>query len=146
MLAIVADLMARSVLATVGMNQMTVWMDGEEAQIFHVDPASVDQTTVRAPKHHLQRHPKDQATKSRSHPDDEQHFFREISKALSEASAILLVGPSMAKLHFLRYLQKHSPVIEARIVGVETADHPTAPQIVAHARAYFDVAAPRLGT
>ena len=127
------------------MNCMTVWMDGAEARIFHVDPASVDETSVRAPTHHVRRHPKDQETKSRSHPDDEQQFFREVSKVLSEASAILLVGPSITKLHFLRYLQKHSPAIEARIVGVETADHPTAPQIIAHARAYFHVPAPRLG-
>lgn len=121
------------------MTQMTVWMDGEQAQIFDVTAESVDETTVRAPKHHVHRHPKDQDTKARSHPDDEHHYFREIAKALSEAEAILLVGPSLAKLHFLRYLHKHSPALEARIVGIETADHPTGPQIVAHARAYFQL-------
>ena len=42
-------------------------------------------------------------------------------------------------------MHKHEPKVEARIVGVETADHPTDAQIVAHARAYFRANDPLLG-
>jgi hypothetical protein len=49
----------------------------------------------------------------------------------------------MTKLHFLRYVQRHDHALEARIVGIESADHPTDAQLVAHVRHYFHEAAPR---
>jgi hypothetical protein len=48
------------------------------------------------------------------------------------------VGPSTAKLDFSRYLHKHDPALEARIVGIETVDHPSDGQLVAYARKYFE--------
>jgi stalled ribosome rescue protein Dom34 len=124
---------------------MAVWIDGDEARIFHVGAESFDESTVRSPKHHVHRHPKDQETRTHNHPDDEHRFFREVSKALAGATAILVVGPSMTKLHFLRYVQKNDPTLESRIVGLETVDHPTDRQIVAHVRSYFHTSPPRPG-
>jgi hypothetical protein len=43
----------------------------------------------------------------------------------------------VTKLLFLRYLHKSDPALEARIVGLETVDHPTDRQIVAYVRQYF---------
>ena len=51
----------------------------------------------------------------------------------------------MTKLHFLRYLQKHDPASESRIVGLESASHPTDGQLVAHARSNFHESPPRRG-
>jgi len=119
------------------MNQMAVWIDSHEARIFHVDAEHFDEASVRSPKQHLHRHQKDQEVRVRNHPDDERDFFREVSQALAGATAILVLGPSLTKLHFLRYTQKHDPNLESRIVGLETADHPTDRQIVAHVRSYF---------
>jgi stalled ribosome rescue protein Dom34 len=127
------------------MGQMAVWIDGNEARIFHVDANRFDEATVRSPQHHLHRHPKDQETKVHNHPDDEYRFFREVSQSLAGADAILVVGPSMTKLHFFRYVQKHNPALESRIVGLETVDHPTDRQIVAHVRSYFLASPPRHG-
>ena len=124
-------------------NQMAIWIDGNEAKIFHVDAEHFDEATVRSPKRHVHRHPKDQETRIRNHPDDEHRFFHEVAGTLAEATAILIVGPAMTKLHFLRYLQKHDPALESRIVGLETADHPTDRQIVAHVRSYFHTSPPR---
>jgi hypothetical protein len=42
-------------------------------------------------------------------------------------------------------VQKRAPDLEPRIVGLETADHPTARQLVAHVRDYFHSARPRHG-
>jgi hypothetical protein len=50
---------------------------------------------------------------------------------------ILVVGPSTAKLHFLRLLHTHDRVLESRIVGIETVDHPTDRQLAAYVRTYF---------
>jgi stalled ribosome rescue protein Dom34 len=125
---------------------MAVWMDHDEAKIFHVDPATFDETTVHAANHHVHRHPKDQETRTHNHPDDEHRFFKAVAAALAGADQVLLVGPSVTKLHFLRYTQKHDPALEPHIVGVETADHPTDRQLVAHVRQYFHDAPPRRGT
>lgn len=113
-----------------------VWMDHQEARIFGVARASLEETTISAPTHHLHRHPKG-PTAERHHPSDAAHFFRDIVSLLGAAGEVLLVGPSTAKLQFLRYVAKNAPTLEANIVGIETVDHPTDGQLVAYARRYF---------
>lgn len=112
------------------------WIDHKEARIFHVHHDATDTTTVLAPQHHIHRHPKGQG-EAREHPDDARRFFREVARALEGADAILIVGPSSAKLEFLRYLHEHARGMESTVVGVESADHPTDGEIIARARSYF---------
>lgn len=110
-----------------------VWLDHREARIFHVDCDGFDERVLRAPTHHLHHN-----------PEDTRHFFDEVARSLDDAGAVLVVGPSTAKLQYLRWLHAHDRHLECRVVGVESADHPTDLQIVAHARQYFDVARPRI--
>jgi hypothetical protein len=128
------------------MRQMAVWIDRDEAKVFHIEGDAFDEKSVLAPNHHVHRHPKDQETRTHNHPDDEPRFFQQVVGALAGADQILLLGPSVTKLHLLRYVQKHDPTLEPRIVGIETADHPTDRQLVAHVRQYFHDAPPRRGT
>ena len=118
-------------------HQMAVWIDRNEAKVFHVDAATFDESKVQSPNHHVHRHPQDEETRTHNHPDDEHRFFREVAKSLAGTAPILLMGPSVTKMRFLRYAQKHDPALEQRIVGVETADHPTDRRLVAHVRDYF---------
>lgn len=118
-------------------HHVAVWLDHEEARVFRIEGASFDETTLRAPQHHVKRHP-DHNTAEKHHPDDAKRFFGAISDALGPAEEILVVGPSTAKLHFVKYVQEHDPKLARRIVGLETVDHPTDNQLVAHARAYFE--------
>jgi stalled ribosome rescue protein Dom34 len=115
-----------------------VWLDHHEARIFQVDLDGFDERTLKAPVHHFHRHPKG-PSEVRGHPDDEHRFFAEVTKALDTAEQILLLGPSTAKSQFVRYLQDHAPALEGRVVGVETSDHPTDAQIVAHVRSHFRI-------
>jgi hypothetical protein len=55
------------------------------------------------------------------------------------------MGPSVTKLHLLRYAQKQVPALAACVVGIETADHPTDRELVAHIRHYFHDDKPRFG-
>ena len=126
------------------MRQMAIWIDHQEARVFHVTDATFEELTVSAPAHHLHRHPKSQETKIRNHPEDESRFFDDVVRALVGAEEILVVGPSVTKLRFLRYAQHHVPGVAARVVGLETADHPTDRQLVAHMREYFHTERPRL--
>jgi stalled ribosome rescue protein Dom34 len=118
--------------------QVAVWMDSEEARVFRVGSKGFDKATVHSPTHHVHRHPKDQLTRTHNHPDDEHRFFRALADNLKDAEQILILGPSMTKLLFLRYLEKSVPALEARVVGLETADRPTDRQIAAHVRVYFE--------
>jgi hypothetical protein len=119
------------------MRHTAIWIDEDEARVLHVDGASFDEHTVHAPAHHLHRHPKHQEMKTRNHPQDERRFFDSVLATLEGRDDVLLLGPSVTKLHFLRYAQEHSPAAAARVVGVETADHPSDKQIAAHVRHYF---------
>lgn len=115
------------------MRQAAIWIDQGEARVFHVEGSSFDERTVHAPHHHVHRR-----------PQDEERFFADVLTVLKDSEAVLVVGPSVTKLHFLRYAQKHSPGLAARIVGIETVDHPTDRQIAAYVRHYFDSDSPRL--
>lgn len=116
-----------------------VWLDQQEARVFHVHPDTFDEAAVHAPARHVHRHAKG-ASEAREHPEDQKHFFDDVAKALEADQEILLVGPGTAKLHFLRYARTHQSELEARIFGVETVDHPTDKQLVAYARRYFAAA------
>jgi stalled ribosome rescue protein Dom34 len=109
-----------------------VWLDHQEAKIFHIEPEGFDVSTVKAARHHLTRKAEEQGT----HALDER-FFHAVAEALKDAEQILVVGPSSAKLDFIRHLHKHDRALEPRVVGVETLDHPTDGQLAAYVRHYF---------
>jgi len=109
-----------------------VWIDHKEARIFHIEPDRFDTNTIKAPHHQLTPKADEQGRHAGSG-----HFFHEVAGALKDAQEILVVGPSSAKLDFIRHLHRHDHALEPRIVGVETMDHPTDGQLVAYVRHYF---------
>ncbi|MGZ3475459.1 MAG: translational machinery protein [Polyangiales bacterium] len=119
-----------------------VWLDHHEARIFHVDADGSDKATIRAPHQHVHRHPGN--GNDRAHPHEPDHFFHDVAGALLDAGDVLVVGPSTAKLQFMRYLRAQAPKIEAKVVGIETVDHPSDAQLVDYTKRYFDVPPPRV--
>lgn len=115
---------------------IAIWLDHREAQVFHIDQDTVQEATVLAPHRIHHKHETAIAT-AHEHPDDEKRFFHDVVSKLEGTEGILVVGPSSAKLEFIRYLHKSAPSLEPRIVGVETVDHPTDGQLVAYAKKYF---------
>ena len=110
-----------------------VFIDHQEARVFRIQPAATD---VFHPHHHIPRHPRG-GEEARTNPADAKHFFQDVAAALADAAEILVVGPGSAKLELVKYIDEHERAIKARIVGVETVDHPTDPQILAFARKRF---------
>jgi stalled ribosome rescue protein Dom34 len=120
-------------------NQVAIWIDHKEARIFHVHRDNVAAETVMAPLHHIHnKHPRGPEG-AKEHPDDAKRFFHEVVRAVDKSEQILIVGPSTAKLEFSRYLHKHDPAVEAKVVGIETTDHPTDGQLAAYAKKYFEL-------
>ena len=89
------------------MGHVAVWMDGEEARVFHVRKKGFDEATVHSPKHTVH------------HPDDERRFFRELAHVLKDADRILILGPSTASYLFFRYLQGSDRALAALSSGLE---------------------------
>jgi stalled ribosome rescue protein Dom34 len=137
-LALAPDLLKETIV-----KHAVVWIDQKEARILEFDADKVEEAIVHAPGPHIHRHANDDYLRVRNHPDDEPRFFGEVARALKDHGQVLLVGPSMTKLHFLRYVQRHDQALDARIIGIESADHPTDAQLVAHLRHYFHESAPR---
>ena len=116
-----------------------VWIDHREARIYDIGRDEVETFTVHAHAKHRQVHHKHGVLGS-GHVEGDTNFFADIVGHLASAGRILITGPGSAKLEFMRFLHKHAPLVEARVVGLETVDHPTDGQLVAHARKYFEVA------
>jgi stalled ribosome rescue protein Dom34 len=131
-------------MTTPANHHVAVWLDHHEARVFHVEGDAFDEATLHSPRHHVRRHP-DHNAAEKNHPDDAKRFFHDVALAIDGADEVLVVGPSTAKLHFLKYVHAHDPKLEGRIVGVETVDHPTDGQLAAFARRYFHAADRMLG-
>lgn len=117
-----------------------VWIDHKEAHVFQIDQDEANKTTVRAaPQSIHHRHPKGPEG-AREHPDDAQRFYHEVATSLVGSEQVLIVGPSTAKLEFIRHVHKHDHLLDPKIVGIETVDHPTDGQLVAYAKNYFKLA------
>ena len=109
-----------------------IWIDHKEAHVLLLRPDDVKEAIIRAhPDHIHHKHHEKDANAS------EKRFFQEVAEQLRSSEAILIVGPSTAKLDFLRYLHKHNPNLETKIVAIETVDHPTDAQLIAFVRKYF---------
>lgn len=116
------------------MKHAAVWIDHNEAKIFHIEGEAFDPATVK-PRHHVRRHPT--ATAEHAHPADAENFFHEVVRALADSDEILVVGPGTAKLELIKHVHKHDHALDPKIVGVETVDHPTDGQLLAYVRRYF---------
>jgi stalled ribosome rescue protein Dom34 len=120
---------------------VAVWLDHNEARVFHVTKGSFDETTIASPTAHTQLHRRSGPGAESGHRETgDQRYYHEVAQALAEAEEILIVGPSTAKLELIRYLHQHARALEPKIVGVETVDHPTDRQLVAYVRQYFEAA------
>ena len=70
----------------------------------------------------------------------DQEFLHSVAHAVADAGEVLITGPADAKNELVRHIEKHDPALKKRIAGVETVDHPSDGQLLAHARKYFKAA------
>ncbi len=114
-----------------------VWLDHQEARVFHFNTQDADKTVVHPdqPKHQL-HHKKGSVGKS---PED-QHYYHEVVEKLTGAQEILIIGPGQAKLELFKHIQHHDKAFADKVVAVETSDHPSDGQILNYARKYFRAA------
>jgi len=117
------------------MSIFVIWVDREHAKLFQFSNEKMERKNLQARHQDHHTHPLDHLDQKKQ----ENAFFSSITENLAEASRILILGPGVAKHHFQTYLLEHQPALAKRIVGCETVDHPTDPQIVAIARKFFNM-------
>ncbi|MCC7273879.1 MAG: translational machinery protein [Alphaproteobacteria bacterium] len=114
-----------------------IWLDHREAKVFRFNAENAEKTALHAhDQHHHLHHGKGHLMGRRSAPDQE--FLDSILSAAKDAHEILVVGPGSAKMELIKHAHQKEPALAERLVGVETIDHPTDNQILAHARTYFE--------
>jgi stalled ribosome rescue protein Dom34 len=117
-------------------NHIVVWLDHAEAHIIAFSPGAAAHETIRIHS----RHANPSASEMHSRiPDavEQAPYFDAIANALPQALQILIVGPGLEKMAFIKHLLRHKHQLAEKIVGVETVDHPGDPQLLAFARQYF---------
>jgi stalled ribosome rescue protein Dom34 len=123
------------------LKHLAVWIDHTEARVFHIDPESIEVMTICPPVHHVhKRHPTPKVADDTPH--DPKRFLREVALALEGAEAVLVTGPSQTKYTLFKFLHKHDPELEARIVGIETISHPSDGRFLRYAQDYFKLSDP----
>ena len=74
------------------------------------------------------------------HATGDHDFLHAVAQSVADAGAILIAGPGKAKNELVSHIEKHDPKLKKLIAAVETVDHPSDGQLVAHARKFFEAA------
>lgn len=119
-----------------------VWMDHAEAHILHFTPDEVEKAVVHAAGKQRHIHHRRGSLGAGKAPED-LAYFGKVIQSLEGAQEILLTGPANEKNEFRKHIDAHAKDVAARIVAVETSDHPTDGELLKQARKFF-VAADRM--
>jgi stalled ribosome rescue protein Dom34 len=113
-----------------------VWIDHREARVFHFNPTDVEKLVLHPDNPTKQVHHKASSIGS-GHAAADQDFLHAVAESIADAGAVLITGPANAKNDLVKHIDQHDPKLMKIIAGVETVDHPSDPQLVAHARHYL---------
>lgn len=113
-----------------------VWIDHREARVFHFSPTEVDKLVLH-PDHPTKHIHHKAGSIGSGHATGDHEFLQAVAQSVADAGAILIAGPGAAKNELVAHIEKHDPKLKKLIAGVETVDHPSDGQLVAHARKYF---------
>lgn len=113
-----------------------VWIDHREARVFHFSLTDVERLVLHPdhPTKHI--HHKANSMGSGHAPADHE-FLHAVVESIADAGAVLITGPANAKTQLVKHIHEHDPNLMKAIAGIETVDHPSDAQLVAHARKYF---------
>ena len=133
-------------------HKLGIWIDHKKAVIVSASP---DGVTVKTPESEVGPHARYSGRAGYPTPDgpksgggekkyEERHgqhldrFYDEVISQLGQPEALLIFGPGEAKLQLKERLSR-SKALSDRIVGIETTDRLTDPQIVAKVKEHYGI-------
>src|SRR6516162_1635018 len=90
-----------------------VWIDHKQARIFHFNVEEADKTVIK-PDHSVRDVSHGQKRTGLRVPEDKA-FFENVSKAIADSGAILVLGPGQEKDAFAKFLAEKHPSIRAHV-------------------------------
>jgi len=117
-------------------NHVVAWIDHEQAHVIHFNTDATDSEVVKTHSTHPHLHAK-AGTVGSGHAAESKPYFDDVSRALGQATEILIVGPGHEKLELMKHLLKHHPAQASKVLSVESSDHPSDGQLLKYARKYF---------
>ncbi|HYD63206.1 MAG TPA: translational machinery protein [Noviherbaspirillum sp.] len=111
---------------------VVIWVDYDQACVSRFNRELIRIETIKT----YEPAPGTAATRNLEAPDTAR-YFNDIAEAVSDADAILILGPGFERLELLLHLRKHFPQVADRIVALEAADHPFDDEMVPWARKHF---------
>lgn len=113
-------------------NHAVVWLDQAEAHVIHFTRDAAESDVIKMTSQH-----KKSGVVGNNRAEEDTTFMDEIVVAITDAKEILIVGPGMEKLVFMRHMNSNHADTADKVVSVETVDHPNDGQLLAYARKYF---------
>jgi stalled ribosome rescue protein Dom34 len=108
-----------------------VWIDRQNAKVFKLGADASKMALHWAP-------PENQTHGVDAKEHESEKFYHSVASKLQDAKGIVIVGPGIGRTHFKRHLDKHDKALAAKVLAVESADHPTDGQLRAFARKFFN--------
>jgi len=113
-----------------------VWIDHVRATVIRFSWNRSTKVEIASEREAAQLHRKS-GPQGSGHLDDDREFFERVARELEPSPEILITGPGTAKVAFERYLNERFPVVDARVQGVQTLDHPSSGELLAYGRRRF---------
>jgi stalled ribosome rescue protein Dom34 len=111
-----------------------VWLDHAEAHILHFTSEDVRNRFAAQPQRRLHHR---RGGNDAIRAAEDRAYFGTIAESLTEAKEILVAGPAAAKTAFVRHLNEHAHELRAKIIAVETVNHPSDGELLDYARKHF---------
>ncbi len=113
-------------------NHAVVWLDQTEAHVIHFSRSDSETDVIKTTSQH-----KKDGVVGNNRAEEPTAYLDEVAAVLGESKEILIVGPGMEKMNFIRHLNKNHAALAEKVVSVETVDHPNDGQLLTYARKYF---------
>jgi hypothetical protein len=118
------------------LSHAVIWIDHQEAHVIQFNADASESEIIKTKSKHANVHQK-AGTLGSGHHSADRDYLHNVIQAVSDAEEILIVGPGSAKLELFKHAHSHDAKISEKIIGIETVDHPTDNQLLAHAKKYF---------
>ena len=118
------------------LNHAVIWIDHQEAHVMFLSQDASEAEVIRSKSTHAHLHHKGGEVGSGRLALDSK-YLHSVIQAVNKSQEILILGPGSAKLELIKHAHKHDAQVAEKIVGVETVDHPSDKEILAHARKFF---------
>jgi hypothetical protein len=111
------------------LSHAVLWLDHHHADVLQFNNEEVRSQKVADSPHDTRQHQSEVRT--------QHEFFASVCDALAGIAMVLVTGSHMSQTNFRHYVEKHRAHLMPQLVGWETVNQPTEPELVALGKKFF---------